>query len=867
MVTYGELPDEHKESHRGAAAESIKLIICAGCLITQQTAKEHVKHTKVPNELLPLLELIAYHLHEVWCKAKVDKGYKYGIIRSESEKTHPDILPYYLLEVEDRYFDQNSAEASIMYILNSGCSISAPRRGNRCYETDYNDSVYFNELQRQIKSLRHNLACEEKLKKQWGEGDQKYSPEPLDLDAVRIPSDVTHLIEICAESMHDSWMEMNQRQGWSYGEVSDHIKKSHPAMLPYADLPIDLRRSDQLSAEQTLRSILVCGYTITKANVTSGHVSTATPTSSDCPRPNSGGEKRRKSWFDVKRESSSMKNSPRKSIAPSTDSTTIPHVRLENQAEQMRGRGALSLESVASTPVATPRGTGAPIGTTDSLLAESLVRMLGRPSPRPSPRSSLAEQETAVRTSRMSPPSPMLKSRDPNMLKSSAAMLPPIASRNTPSGRATIPPELQELIEVIAYHLHETWSQEKIKAGFAYAAVRNNALKHHPNLVPYYILSPLDRAYDLGIAEDAIICVLKAGCKIEKPARILVGDLISEEFRDKWAVTDQAMDAAIEEDDEIKKMIKLMDASETLQGTLIKKGIRTESTTVKLSRLQSRTASWVTQRRQSIAKIFRRNSLEILYSATSKLEDGIHKMGTASDKRRIDPEEEEEHQLGSQLSCRHILRRFCVALFRILFDYRLPISPELRLVRGWGVFMTISTLYFILAMPVRLGFVTKPDEPTMVLECALEMCFLYDLNIQSRLGFFNSAGEMVMDVAVIRRNYIRQWLCSDLIASVPVQTLEFIAGDVMADMIFMKLLRLLKILRMFRLSNKRSSLMSQTPSFMRMVQLLAAFIGGLHYMSCIYWATALQIGFDDDPDHAWVPDTSFHDAPFSEKCK
>jgi hypothetical protein len=68
-----------------------------------------------------------------------------------------------------------------------------------------------------------------------------------------------------------------------------------------------------------------------------------------------------------------------------------------------------------------------------------------------------------------------------------------------------IPQELRELIEVIAYHLHETWSEEKMKAGYKYAPVRDNDRKHHPNLVPYYILC----APDLGIAEDAITCVLK----------------------------------------------------------------------------------------------------------------------------------------------------------------------------------------------------------------------------------------------------------------------------------------------------------------------------------------------------------------------
>jgi hypothetical protein len=226
--------------------------------------------------------------------------------------------------------------------------------------------------------------------------------------------------------------------------------------------------------------------------------------------------------------------------------------------------------------------------------------------------------------------------------------------------------------------------------------------------------------------------------------------------------------------------------------------------------------------------------------------------------------EERDEEPGST---RNAFCRVVIALLRIIFDYRLPINPEGFLVRTWSLLMTFATMYFILAVPVRLGFATIPSKWEIALEILLEMCFVYDLIVQMRLGFFNAAGELVMDVTVIRHNYIRRWLVLDLAASVPVQTLEMIAGDSMHDLVFMKLLRLLKILRMFRLSKKRSSLVSQTPSFMRMVQLLASFIGGLHYMSCIYWATAERIGLDDEPDHVWVPDTSYADATFSEKCE
>jgi ryanodine receptor 2 len=468
MVSFEKLPDMVRGAHKKDAAETIKLMVCAGCTINQISEGETVEHTKVPNALMRLLELIAYHLHEMWCKGKVEKGYVHGMKRDEKKKTHPDILPYYLLEIENRYFDQNSAEASIMHILNSGCSISPPKyRGSGLYDMDYTESVYYNELQRQIKTIRHNLAHEFKLKQEWAKADDHtYVPKPLDLDAVRVPQEVVYLIDLCAKSMHDSWIETNQRQGWTYGKETNHDKKQNPAMVPYHALSEELQRADQVSAEQTLRSILACGYIIT-----TGRPKSSQPKDQTAGRASieSDGMARRLSGFIARKVSGYPEKEERKSSW--------------------------------YVPTKATRRTGSPLKV-------------------------IQEQ----------PPSPM-DTRDRKA--TSLQLLEPVATPRRKSVVQTIPPELQELIDVIAHHLHETWSRGKIAQGYTYAAARNNERKHHPNLVPYHILSTSDRAFDVGIAEEAIMCVLKTGCKITKPARILVGDLISDAHHLKWAVSDQ----------------------------------------------------------------------------------------------------------------------------------------------------------------------------------------------------------------------------------------------------------------------------------------------------------------------------------------
>jgi len=43
---------------------------------------------------------------------------------------------------------------------------------------------------------------------------------------------------------HDSWLMEKQNQGWVYGEIKDAVKKTHPCMVSYDELPIEQRAKD-----------------------------------------------------------------------------------------------------------------------------------------------------------------------------------------------------------------------------------------------------------------------------------------------------------------------------------------------------------------------------------------------------------------------------------------------------------------------------------------------------------------------------------------------------------------------------------------------------------------------------------------------
>lgn len=48
------------------------------------------------------------------------------------------------------------------------------------------------------------------------------------------------------EQSHTHWMAEKTHNGWTYGPVKDEAKKTHPAMLPYAELPTFQKKKDAL---------------------------------------------------------------------------------------------------------------------------------------------------------------------------------------------------------------------------------------------------------------------------------------------------------------------------------------------------------------------------------------------------------------------------------------------------------------------------------------------------------------------------------------------------------------------------------------------------------------------------------------------
>lgn len=72
------------------------------------------------------------------------------------------------------------------------------------------------------------------------------------------------------------------------------------------------------------------------------------------------------------------------------------------------------------------------------------------------------------------------------------------------------------ILEAMAKNVHEVWAESRISQGWTYGPERNDALKHHPCLVPYEELPEVEKAYDRDTAVGTLKLICKLGFKITK---------------------------------------------------------------------------------------------------------------------------------------------------------------------------------------------------------------------------------------------------------------------------------------------------------------------------------------------------------------
>jgi ryanodine receptor 2 len=79
-----------------------------------------------------------------------------------------------------------------------------------------------------------------------------------------------------------------------------------------------------------------------------------------------------------------------------------------------------------------------------------------------------------------------------------------------------LPDTLITLLERLAENTHDVWAAQRIKEGWEYGPMRDDANKKHPCLVPYVDLPESEKEYDRKTSAETIKAVMALGYVISK---------------------------------------------------------------------------------------------------------------------------------------------------------------------------------------------------------------------------------------------------------------------------------------------------------------------------------------------------------------
>ena len=77
----------------------------------------------LPEDLVELTEKLAENAHDHWATLRMKQGWAWGAERNDTEKTHPDLVPYQDLADSEKEYDRRTAMETLKAILSLGYAI------------------------------------------------------------------------------------------------------------------------------------------------------------------------------------------------------------------------------------------------------------------------------------------------------------------------------------------------------------------------------------------------------------------------------------------------------------------------------------------------------------------------------------------------------------------------------------------------------------------------------------------------------------------------------------------------------------------------------------------------------------------------
>lgn len=79
-----------------------------------------------------------------------------------------------------------------------------------------------------------------------------------------------------------------------------------------------------------------------------------------------------------------------------------------------------------------------------------------------------------------------------------------------------LPAELLVLLERLAANAHDVWAAQRLRDGWTFGPVRDDANRRHPCLVHYDELPESEKEYDRNSVRQTLRAILSLGYRIER---------------------------------------------------------------------------------------------------------------------------------------------------------------------------------------------------------------------------------------------------------------------------------------------------------------------------------------------------------------
>lgn len=187
------------------------------------------------------------------------------------------------------------------------------------------------------------------------------------------------------------------------------------------------------------------------------------------------------------------------------------------------------------------------------------------------------------------------------------------------------------------------------------------------------------------------------------------------------------------------------------------------------------------------------------------------------------------------------------------------IDPEASAKRMWDLLLTCLVLYTTLIVPYRVCFQVEASGGFAVLETAMDVAFFIDIVLNFITGLQLPSGEVSYIFSVIVKAYLRGWFTVDFFSTLPFESLAKLFGvgnNAHAALLSAKLLRGLKILRLFKLARIRrlgkvfanlEDAVYTNQSLVSLAKLALTMLFIAHLVACLWFAVGRS-----DSEESWL---------------